>query len=329
MICPICKEVIKDESKFCGKCGSMIPRCPTCGRVITKKSKFCTSDGTPLPEDIIALFETVSDETKQEKNVHKKKRGLFSLLTAFFVIIFLGISITAGYSYLYEEYPWETILSFIDRREQTDTLDTQKQKEGQKQENIWTSTSEASEQKEIVIEEVPPTETETESFVMESSETEISPETEEDMRGTVPAVSMNNITTVTATSSLSEHNMTHLPSRAIDGDLSTAWVEGVSGQGVGESIHFIFDDNYMVSGLIIHAGYQKSDSHYRKNSRPKEILIEFYDGDSETYTLQDIDSEQNIEFRECHITNGIAIYIQSVYEGDTYQDTCISEVSIY
>ena len=72
------------------------------------------------------------------------------------------------------------------------------------------------------------------------------------------------------------------------------------------------------SGLIIHAGYQKSDSHYRKNSRPKEILIEFYDGDSETYTLQDIYSEQNIEFRECHITNGIAIYIQSVYEGDSY-----------
>lgn len=56
MLCPLCNKEIKDDSKFCGKCGKKIPRCPTCGRVITKRSKFCTADGTPIPEDMLALL---------------------------------------------------------------------------------------------------------------------------------------------------------------------------------------------------------------------------------------------------------------------------------
>lgn len=329
MICPVCKGIIKDESKFCGRCGSMIPRCPTCGRVITKKSKFCTSDGTPLPEDIIALFETISEESASADEGNREKKHRFVIPGVLAAIAFFAVFITAGYSYLFDEYPWEIIMPRKDQEKPESALETQKQKEAQKQKELQTSTSEAARQEKILIEEVPVSEAETESAAMESSEQETFTEKGEDVPETAPAVSMKNVTTVTATSSLSEHNMTHFPSRAIDGDLSTAWVEGISGQGEGESIHFAFDDNYMVSGMMIYAGYQKSDSHYRKNSRPKEILIEFHDGSSETYMLQDTNSEQNIEFHQCHTTNGIGITIQSVYEGDTYEDTCISEVSIY
>ena len=39
-----------------------------------------------------------------------------------------------------------------------------------------------------------------------------------------------------ASSSLSEGSMTHGPSRAVDGDPATAWVEGVKGAGVGETL---------------------------------------------------------------------------------------------
>ena len=55
--------------------------------------------------------------------------------------------------------------------------------------------------------------------------------------------SMSNVTYVSSTSSLSEYNMTHSPERVIDGDLSTAWVEGADGQGIGEAITLYFDSN--------------------------------------------------------------------------------------
>lgn len=56
MICPICKSEIPDDTKFCGKCGTKIPRCPSCGKAILTRSRFCTYDGTPLPEDIISVL---------------------------------------------------------------------------------------------------------------------------------------------------------------------------------------------------------------------------------------------------------------------------------
>ena len=56
MICPACKKDIKDNSLFCAKCGSKIPRCPTCGKLIVKKNRFCVYDGTPLSEDLLSLI---------------------------------------------------------------------------------------------------------------------------------------------------------------------------------------------------------------------------------------------------------------------------------
>lgn len=57
MICPFCNEEIKDNTKFCKKCGAKIPRCPSCGMVLKKKMKFCKNDGTPIPEEILQLFD--------------------------------------------------------------------------------------------------------------------------------------------------------------------------------------------------------------------------------------------------------------------------------
>lgn len=65
MKCPICHQEIRDNSKFCGKCGCKIPRCPTCGKVIGQRSRFCTQDGTPLPDEILSLFSNNQHEPIQ------------------------------------------------------------------------------------------------------------------------------------------------------------------------------------------------------------------------------------------------------------------------
>ena len=56
MKCLICDFENTDESQFCMRCGSRIPRCPTCGRVLTDRDRFCVQDGTLIPEEILELI---------------------------------------------------------------------------------------------------------------------------------------------------------------------------------------------------------------------------------------------------------------------------------
>ena len=143
-------------------------------------------------------------------------------------------------------------------------------------------------------------------------------------------VTMEDISSVTASSELSENGMTHIAGRVLDGDDSTAWVEGADGQGIGESLTFNFDGTYRVNGLTIKAGFQLDEETYYKNSRPKEITITFSDGSSETFTLDDeYGAEQYFEFDQLVNTSSVSITINSVYEGSKYEDTCITGVEFF
>ncbi len=152
---------------------------------------------------------------------------------------------------------------------------------------------------------------------------------EKSLEGQIPGIQMNNVVSVTASSALSEHNMTHSAERLIDGDPATAWVEGVSGQGTGESVTFTFDGIYKVTGLKICGGYQKDEKRYSENSRPTDIRLEFSDGSTQSVTLQDLMQEQTVSFSAPVNTSYVTIVIESVYEGSKYEDTAISEVTFY
>ena len=145
----------------------------------------------------------------------------------------------------------------------------------------------------------------------------------------VPAITINDITSVVASSSLSEYNMTHSPSRLMDGDLATAWVEGAAGQGQGESVTFMFRGERQVSGFCINAGYQKSLDLYQKNSRPAMLRVSYPAGASESYPLADVFAMQDIPLKEPVVASQITFTIESVYPGGKYEDTVISELTLY
>ncbi len=63
----------------------------------------------------------------------------------------------------------------------------------------------------------------------------------------------------------------------LDKDPTTAWVEGVSGYGIGESIIIGIGDT-LPDIISLRNGYQKSESIYRSNSRPKSIRFSLYLG---------------------------------------------------
>ena len=125
---------------------------------------------------------------------------------------------------------------------------------------------------------------------------------------------------VTASSYLSEENIKHVPDLIMDGDTTTAWVEGVDGNGEGESITFTFGDLYTVSDIKIWNGYQKSEDLYYKNARPAELELEFSDGSTERISLQDTSSGFQEFALERHVTSYVKIKIISTYEGSGYCD---------
>jgi hypothetical protein len=64
--------------------------------------------------------------------------------------------------------------------------------------------------------------------------------------------------------------------RLFDKDVTTAWVEGVKGDGIGEYVIIVQQENAFPDKIHINNGYQKSESLYLKNGRPKTLKISLY-----------------------------------------------------
>lgn len=99
-----------------------------------------------------------------------------------------------------------------------------------------------------------------------------------------------------ATSELQEGNIVHSIKNINDGNLNTAWVEGVADQGVNEELTFSSANEQEVTGLLISNGYMKSESHYFKNSRVKTLQITFDNNIVKFYELYDYQFYPEDEF---------------------------------
>lgn len=136
-----------------------------------------------------------------------------------------------------------------------------------------------------------------------------------------------------ATSELQEGNIVHSIKNINDGNLNTAWVEGVADQGVNEELTFSSANEQEVTGLLISNGYMKSESHYFKNSRVKTLQITFDNNIVKFYELYDYHFYPEDEFYSDFISFGeviktktIKIRILETYNGSAFKDTCISEI---
>lgn len=135
--------------------------------------------------------------------------------------------------------------------------------------------------------------------------------------------------TLSASSTFHQTGYDYSPKSAMDGDASTAWVEGVSGDGTGESLTLDFGSVCTVNTIQIWAGYQKGESLYEKNNRPERVRLTFSDGSSREIVLKDVYGMQSIDLGGDVQTASITITILSVYAGSAYDDTAISEIRLY
>ena len=126
-----------------------------------------------------------------------------------------------------------------------------------------------------------------------------------------------------------ESGFTYGPGNVYDGNLNTAWSEGVDGSAVGEWLEVSYDEE-ITGALRIYNGYQKSSERYYQNSRVCDAEVEFDTGQRYRFTLSDVYGQgQIVVFPNLEKTNKFRLTILSTYEGNQWDDVNISEIEIF
>lgn len=147
--------------------------------------------------------------------------------------------------------------------------------------------------------------------------------------------------TLTATSELKSYKgISYAASNAHDLSYQTAWVEGVPGYGVGESLTYHFPpENPRITQIIVVNGYIKSPKAWRNNSRVKKLKMYVNGQEFAILNLEDSRAEQFFSFDPLGYADRedwnilkrkpwwtIRFEIVEVYPGDAYDDTAITEI---
>ncbi|MBP3284734.1 MAG: hypothetical protein J6M02_04475 [Clostridia bacterium] len=174
---------------------------------------------------------------------------------------------------------------------------------------------------------VPPEETSPENNAVEPVE----PTPEPPVEGNTPPV----FPWVSASSSLkSQGKFSYTPDLTLDEKMETAWLEGVSGNGIGEYLLYSAETDQKVSEIVLYNGYLKNSTTYINNGRFKSISIEFSDGTIITKEIPKQTYNESLKgypitLEEPINTTSIKITILDVYQGSYYTDTALSGISFH
>ena len=145
----------------------------------------------------------------------------------------------------------------------------------------------------------------------------------------------NHSSTKNASSTLSSHgNYNYNVSNMTDDDPRTAWVEGKSDYGIGESFEWNLGDDYSTTYIL--NGLQKSIKLWKYNSRVKTFKV-YYDNVAICYLqlednmlIQYFNLEEILFDEKEFFVEGIFRFeIVDIYPGEKWKDVCISEIMHY
>lgn len=148
----------------------------------------------------------------------------------------------------------------------------------------------------------------------------------EPFKGNLSAYRKVAFSSAEASSFLREGDISFIPEYAISNETARPWVEGVDGDGIGESLTLYFEKDKEIDALSLQLGYA---TRYEKNNRPKAIEFEFSDGSYASFEFADVNDTQTISLNKTVKTSFVKMTILSVFPGVEYQDTCITQVVAY
>lgn len=113
-----------------------------------------------------------------------------------------------------------------------------------------------------------------------------------------------------------------------DASTGSAWVEGASGNGIGEWITIEFEALRRVKSIHVQNGYQKSPDIFAKNNRVRQIRVLFSGGESQIFILDDKLSAQLLSLRPPVSAYWMQFIIDDVWAGNKYTDTAITKLLV-
>ncbi|MEJ2665101.1 MAG: discoidin domain-containing protein [Spirochaetia bacterium] len=154
---------------------------------------------------------------------------------------------------------------------------------------------------------------------------------------------------VKASSVLKDTSFDYSPENVFDGDPATAWVEGVKGAGIGQSLSIDItpytaggkiNGYYVVDKIGIIGGYASSADIFHKNNRVKRLQVDYESQyiengepkdmrESKVFTLRDTMDMQYLKFPHPVKISSFTVTILDVYKGSRYDDTCIAELRLF
>lgn len=141
------------------------------------------------------------------------------------------------------------------------------------------------------------------------------------------------VDSITASSTLSSQGAhSYRATNLKDSNIETAWVEGVSGYGVGQWIKYQGVRQEQISRIKILNGYVKSDKAWSENARVKLLKVTCNGKPICILELQNSRSLQTFNVENLLGSNSVNTFtfeILDVYPGTKYQDTAISEIYFY
>ena len=148
-------------------------------------------------------------------------------------------------------------------------------------------------------------------------------------------VEVNGLFDVWASSTLSPINgIDYNVSNLTDYDSATAWVEGASGNGYGETVSFSYNgaQTALIQGVEIVNGYAKSSTSFYDNGCVTQLGVKINGKNVKNLNLSATTSPQYLDLN-CTVSHGdvIVFEINGVQEGpnDGEHDTAMSEISFY
>jgi hypothetical protein len=111
-----------------------------------------------------------------------------------------------------------------------------------------------------------------------------------------------------------------------DAKQGTVWIEGDTGSGLGSWATADLGGEKTLKGFTIWAGCWYSSEFWARYNRPKVITVELSDGSTQEFTLADEQKPQTFTFSSPKKTSSVKIKVKAIFNGNTFNDTAISEI---
>lgn len=280
--------------------------CIHCGAKVEESSKFCTNCGAKIEQDSGQVPTLAAENRSELQNKSLNK-----------VIIVLAVALVAVLALI------ACLVLFVPSASNESDADVSQNQASQQQANSEAQSESASS---------------TDSDNAEKSSEQVeAPASSKAAVSTVQSfkggAGSGLLTSYSASSALSASQYgTYVAANLDDDALDTAWVEGVSGSGVGQSVKMSDPSGkkVAVSEIELVAGYVKSEDIYYKNARPKQVSVLADTGEvlAQVTLADSYGAVQSITFPATS-TSSLALRIDSIYEGNKYEDCAISEMRCY